>query len=606
MDPKLEYINTVDYKKMEKRIKDLVSVMTELNSKSVASRRLRYVEVDLEGERKAGRLQPDELYIPQHIIDTNIRREQSAYVQYVTQPNRACVIVDRRTPSQDTSLLERDFTMRVRYDGWQLPLYACIDGMQQNGYGMLEVVYDETKPGHLAHEFVQLGDFGYIADTRDLQEAEILARSYFFSRTKLLSLAANPEFQFDPAQVEKIVQGEPISGLSDAVIDSKDKSLYKIDKVMFRIQGIVHVAWTCESRCDNWVRPPVPLFIGRRKPFTPQEVQQMTLQAQISGQPINPTTIKAGKQDYETNYPYILFPYLISENDTISQLKGRVYLDQDCQEAASSLMSSFCTAHRRASGMYFSKDTDDPNSDLTMQKNVYFEPGALINSKIKQFQLSAPDAEVMNAIQTLILSNQNETSQVNFAAQNRKDSRKTATEVSAATQSQQALSTVQVVLFSQALKQTYTLMFSIIQSRVLAGLLPDVDPVIAQMYGGLYNIRPAGDSDVIERQQLIQSMTQAWPVMQNTPAAQVFLADLISRMFPEQAPRYLQVLQQAQQQQQSQQAQQMQQVIGVAQQVGKGIITLAEHPEFFSDTGRVHAFPIVQEAAKTLQQMQPK
>ena len=598
MDKKLEYIDTVDYEKMKSRIKDLVSVMTELNSKSVASRRLRYVEVDVEGERKSGRLQADELYIPQHIIDTNIRREQSSYVQYVTQSSRAVILSDRQAPYTDTGPLERDVSSRLRYDGWQLPVYACIDGMQQNGYGVMEVVYNESMPGHVAHEFVQLGDFGYVADTRSLQESELLARSYFFSRTKLISLANNPAFGFSLEQVMKIVEGEPISGLSDAIIDGKDKSLYKIDKIMFRVGGVVQVAWTCESRCDNWLRPPLPLFIGRRDPDQSPEGQ---MKSQMTGVP-------ATKEAYESEYPYILFPYLISENDTISQLKGRVYLDQDVQEAASSLLSSFCTAHRRASGLYFSKDTDDPNSDLTMQKNVNFEPGALINSKIKQFQLVAPDAEVMQAIQTLIASNQNETSQVNFAVSNRKDSRKTATEVSAASQSQQALSTVQVVLFSQALRQMYTLMFSVLQSRILAGLITEIDPLVAKLYSRSYAVKPAGDADVVERQQLVSQMMQAWPVIQSTPANVVFLCDLLQKMFPETAMRYVQVIMQAnaQQQQQQQQAQDqgLQQASAMAQQASKGIITLSEHPEFFSDTGKIHALPVVQEAAKQIAAMQ--
>lgn len=591
---KLDYINTVEYTKMKSKVKDLVSVMTELTSKSVASRRLRYVELDIEGERKAGRIQPDELYVPQHIIDTNIRREQSSYVQYVTQSPRAVVLTEKSNPNIVTTPLEYDVTQRLRFENWQLSLYACIDGMQQNGYGVMEISYDESKQGHVSHEFVQLGDFGYIADTRDLQEAEIIARSYFFSRTKLVTMANNPETGFSLEQVMKIVEGEPTTGLSDSVIDSKDKSLYKIDKVMFRVGGIVHVAWTCESRCDDWLRPPIPLFIGRRKPDASQEGQ---MRAQLTG---IPATIEA----YETGYPYVLFSYLISENDTISQLKGRVYLDQDCQEAASSLMSSFCTAHRRASGMYFSKDTDDPNADLAMQKNVYFEPGALINSKIKQFQLVAPDAEVMQAIQSLVLSNQNETSQVNFAAQNRKDSRKTATEISAATQSQQSLSTVQVVLFSLALRSTYQLMFEIMQSRVLAGLITDVRPEVKQMYGGRYIVKPSGDTDVIERQQLVQSMMTTWPVMQNTAAAIPFLCDLLQMMFPSIGNRYVEILQQAQAQQQSQQqstqAQMMQQALAMAKQMGDGIKMLAEHSEFFSDTGKIHALPVVQEASKKI------
>ena len=427
-----------------------------------------------------------------------------------------------------------------------------------------------------------------------MQEAELLGRSYFFSRTKLVALANDPNTGFQLDQVMKIVEGEPISGLSDAVIDSKDKSLYKIDKVMFRVKGIVHVAWTCESRCDNWLCLPRPLFIGRRAPYSQEETQQLVMQAAQTGKPLDQNILATGQKAYETDYPYVIFPYLVSENDTIGQLKGRVYLDQDTQEAATSLMSSFCTAHRRAAGMYFSKDTDDPNADLIMQKNVYFEQGCLIPSKVKQFQLTAPDADVMQAIQSVISANQNETSQVNFAAQNRKDSRKTATEISAASQSQQNLSTVQVVLFSSALRQVYQLMFDIMQSRIVAGLIKDVTPELKALYGRVYTIKPAGDVDVIERQQLVQAMMTAWPVMQTTAAAPLFLADMLMKMFPEQGPRYIQAIQQAAMQQQQQQAM-------LQQRVAPGIQALAANPHLLSEEGQQKALPAIQQVAAQLQ-----
>lgn len=594
LDKDTSYINSTDYNKLKDKLRDLVSIMDELTSKLVASRRLRYTEIDVEGERKAGRLQPDEMYIAQHIIDTNIRREQSAYVQYVTQPQRAVVLRDIMSPANDVALIEQDVTQKVRFDGWQLSLYACIDGMQQNGYGVMEVVQDQNQPGEVAHECVQQGDFGFIADTRDLQEAEMIARQYFFPKTKLVALASDPESGWSMVEVNKVIGSE--SAATDtadgSVVDAKDKSLYRIYKVMFRVNGVVNVAWARKDRCDDWLRAPRPLFLGRRSAPVPQQ-QQMQQQQQ----PQLPQT----QESYETAYPYVIYPYLISENDTISQLKGRVYLDQDTQEAVSSLLSSFCTGHRRASGLYFSKDISDPNDDLMMQKNVFFQPGALINSKVTQFQLTPPNAEMVSAINLLVSGNQNETSQVNFATQNRKDSRKTATEVSAASQSAASLSTVQVVLFSAALRTMYSMMYDIIASRVVAGLI-QVDPAVAPMYTRKYHLKPAGDTDVIERQQMVQQMMSAWPVVQNTPANIAFLSDLLSKMFPEQAGKYIQIFQQAQQQQQSQQAQQQQQMNQMNQQLASSVVSLSGHPEMFSDTGKIHALPAVQQAAAQIKQ----
>jgi len=90
---------------------------------------------------------------------------------------------------------------------------------------------------------------------------------------------------------------------------------------------------------------------------------------------------------------------------------------------------------------------------------------------------------------------------------------------------------------------------------------------------------------------------------------------MIEKMFPEQAQKYVQILQQAQQQQQQQQqaqqqqaqsaqGQAMQQAIGMAQTVGQEIIKMSKHPEFFSETGLMHVFPIIENAATTIQNMQ--
>jgi hypothetical protein len=336
--------------------------------------------------------------------------------------------------------------------------------------------------------------------------------------------------------------------------------------------------------------------------------EQPSLQALLpNGQPA-PQVPQQPLDVYETEYPYFLFPYLISENDTISHLKGRVYLDQDVQEAVSSLLSSTVTQARRASAMLFSRDTNDPNADILMEKNIYFKNGSIINGKISEFHLSPPDPGMFQAIQLLVSGNQNETSQVNFAVQNRKDSRKTAKEIEVATQQSQILSTVQVVLFSLALKSMYTKMATVIQSRVLCGIIK-VQPSLMPLYQRQWLVKPSGDTDVIEKQQLIQTMMSAWPVIQNTPCSQAFLTDLIEKMFPENAPKYLQAFMQANQQQQSQQAQMSQKIQEMAMSMGAGILHLVKHPEYFSDSGRIHALPALENAADQInsmkQQMNP-
>lgn len=602
------YINSVDYKTLENKFKELDDVLEDLNSKSLASRKLRYAEIDIEAAREEGRLQPDELYIPQHIIDTNIRREQSSYIQFETQSPRAVILEDQLDAAVDLSLLEKDLTKKLRYDGWQLPKFANIDGLQANGYGVMEVTMDMNNPGELGHDYVQFGDFAYIMDTRDIQSVEMTSRAYYFTRTRLIDLcgdATQPtEDDFSREQVEKIIEAVPDTTTPQTQTTEanygKERSLYKIKKIMFRVGGIVNVAWVCPTICDDWVRKPRPLYLGMRKMKPMGRFEQAAFQVKKT---VNPTAIPPSLQQYETEYPYILFPYLISENDTISHLKGRVFLDQDTQEAVTSLMSSLVTKTRRSAGLYFSKDVSDPNDDLLLQKNIFFRSGCLINSKVTEFELSAPDASMFSAVQALVASNQNETSQINFAVNNRKDSRKTAEEIRTATSQATLLSTVQVVLYSLASRSLYSKMVTIIKSRVNAGLIK-VSPNLIPLYQRSFSVKPSGDVDVMERAQMISTMMNAWPVYQNTPAASAFLADMTELLFPQNAPKYMQAFQQAQVQAQSQQAQQQQQLVGIAQQLGAGIVKLSEHPEYFSETGRIHAFPIVKTAAEQVEQMQ--
>lgn len=594
-----DYIGSVNYKDLEDKLKSLNDTLDDLGTKVDRSRKLRYTEIDIEAERAAGRFQPDELYVPQHIIDTNIRREQSAYVQYVSQSPRAVICRDKLDPAIDMALLDADLTSKLRFDGWQPSLFSTIDGFEAHGYAIMEVVMNQTNSGEVGHEMVQFCDFAFISDTRDIQSVEMTARTYYFTKTKLLGLCGDgtqPE-HWNRTEVDSLLGSDPSTNIPSDSTSIKDRSLYPVQKNMFRVNGIVQVAWSNTGKCKDWLRMPRPLYLGRRK-IIPQNKMQMVM-SQIKSTITQQPAIPPSQEVYETNYPYVLFPYLISENDTITQLKGRTFLDQDLQEAVSSLVSSTVTQARRASGLYFSKDVSDPNDDLLLQKNVFFKQGCLINAKVTQFQLTPPDPGMFSAIQMLVSSNQNETSQVNWAVNNRKDSRKTATEITTSSQQQQQLSTVQVVLFSLALTQMYRLMVDIIVSRVVCGLI-EVNQKVRPLYDRAFTVKPSGDTDVIERQQLIQQMMMSWQVIQNTPAAQVFLADLLMLMFPDRAQNYVKVMQDTQAQQQQQQASQQAQLNNLGVKMGAGIVKLADHPEYFSDIGRVHAFPVIQNEADNL------
>ena len=482
----------------------MLNVIGTLESTAVENRNSRKLNIDVDSERSDGHLDEDEFLVPAHIIDTNIRREQSKYVAYVTGSRRSAIFTSITEPTAATGELERDFTDKTRYSGWQVPLFKIIDGMQLHGYSIAEVQFDEDMPGHFAVEAVNYEDFGFPEDTRDIQACEMLVHRHYFTAIQLLDMVENDDFNEDI--VDRLVEDH---GQAPEV-----ESLYQVEKVLFRHDNKIHVEWSCNAKCDDWLRDPRPLYLGRRDGEMLQD---------------------------ETQYPYVVFPYNIQEDSAVQNATGRAFADRTTQETITSLMSSFVTAHRRAANFYFAKDNEDPNN-TNVQTSVKFQNGALIDANIKQFQLRPPDTSMIGAIQSLMSQNAQEQSQINYAAMNRQDSRKTATEIQAASSEAQMLSSTPVSLFSIALKDVYEWCWRIYQSRVIAGVIRPAASL--DMYlNHEFNIKPAGDVDVIERQEKSQKMMQAWGVVSQTALAPVFLQNMMRLMFPDEGESYAEMLQ---------------------------------------------------------------
>lgn len=502
----MQTTDLTNYEDATVKIRELLNVVSDLETVADENRNSRKLDVNIEAERSDGYLDEDEFLVPAHIIDTNIRREQSKYVAYVTGSRRSAIFTSITEPTAATGALERDFTDKSRYSGWQVPLFKVIDGMQLHGYSVAEVLFDTEKPGHFAVEAVNYEDFGFPPDTRDIQACEMLVHRHYFTA---LQLRETEDFNEDV--VEMLLDDNP-DGDSGTYLH--DESLYRIEKVMFKQDGKVFVGWSCCDKCHDWLREPRPLYLGRR---------------------LGDTFVD------ETEYPYVIFPYNIHEDSAIQNASGRAFLDRTAQETITSLMSSFVTAHRRASNFYFAKDNEDPNN-TNVQTGVKFQPGALIDSNIKQFQLSPPDSSMLGAIQSLISQNAQEQSQINYAAINRRDSRKTATEIQAASSEAQMLSSTQVSLFSIALKDVYEICFRIYQARVIAGVLRPTASLDLYL-NHTFSIKPAGDVDVIERAEKSQKMMQAWPVVSQTGLAPKFLQNMMRLMFPDEGEEYAEMLQ---------------------------------------------------------------
>ena len=122
--------NYMDYDDAVKEIHRLNSHLQTQTTKADEHRLLRHPTIDIDAEQRSGHLAPDELYIPLHLVDMNIRREQARYVSYISSSRRVAIFKSLNDVTFDSTVLEEDFTDKARYAGWQTSIFRIIDSMQ--------------------------------------------------------------------------------------------------------------------------------------------------------------------------------------------------------------------------------------------------------------------------------------------------------------------------------------------------------------------------------------------------------------------------------------------------------------------------------------------
>jgi hypothetical protein len=182
-------------------------------------------------------------------------------------------------------------------------------------------------------------------------------------------------------------------------------------------------------------------------------------------------------------------------------------------------------------------------------ESIKFEHGKTVPVACKQFKLDYPEPVMLKLAEYLETFNSQEVGNVNFAVNNRQDTRKTAREVSAASEEASLLRSVQVSLYSTFIREIYSFVWLIVQSQgsqgkitILLDYSTGQNDMEALSYE--YDIRAAGDTDLVKRQELLGLYMTYWPVVQNTPIALPFLAKMLKLAFAEDGVKYADMLMQ--------------------------------------------------------------
>ncbi len=554
MAEKEAYDRLFNFQLIKPRLTQLTAKWQAEIAETFTRRLIRNIDISVKALRDAGTIKEDETIVPVRVVDTNIEREKPAYINYLNASNRLSIFKCQAEPTLDCQALEAEWTNGMRYDEWNIPHFRVLDGAQLHGWDAVEVVYDESKPFHVAIEHIGHENFYFALDALDNQFCEVQVRRYSVSKLQLKDF--KDKYGFDATQVDLCLKATESNY-------NQDDNIF-IYKCFYKYQDIVYVGWYEERLTSDWLKKPAKLFLGIKVKVKEQvpSAPVMTPLGMVQG----PMQLVEKWVDADIKMiPVFILPYTETEQQTIASHKGRCFYDQYLQEAMTAITTGFTNAVVRSSNVYASVGADDPTNSSTSAPKQLDTPlvnGAVYDRPLNFFATPTPNPTVLNALQYLDMKNAADNGDVAFAVNNRQDSRKTAAEINTASQQQAMLSTVQVVLYSVFLRKVYSFAWLIAQSQALQERVPLLKTVEKQQInfetkqvevvmvndlekiGKTYQLFPAGDVDVIEKEQMINNMRMDWPVIQATPLANEFLKAFIEKRYPQYAQKWSAIIDQ--------------------------------------------------------------
>jgi hypothetical protein len=555
------YKRLFEYQRARTKLIQMTQDWSSIKKQAEVNRSMRKIEVDMEVMRSNGYLKPDECLIPIHVIDENVRKEQPQFLQYILGSEREAVFVCIDNPTINTEQQEGDYTRGLRYAGHEIPKYKCLDGAQVHGWDTLMVEYDDSKPFKVGYHHVGHEKLMFNLTAKDIQAEELIVLEHDCSVMQLKKFVNSNGF--DATQVTHI----------ERLFAEKDiKENIYIYQAMWKWNNTVYTAWSYIDRncCTDWLKKPAKLWLGLK-----EQVPQITIATvadPMSGMTVQvPQTTMTWQDVYETDYPVEILFYEETEEEKIIEHRGRCFKDQSKQEAQTALWSMYINGTNRASNVYGS--SKQPNTTGTPPKRLELslEPGCLYDSPMEFWNTPYPSPEILAAADRLDVRTQAEQGRIAESVINRQDARKTSAEIKSASNEEEKLASVDLMLYQVFWRNMHTRVWRIVKSLAMQGVIPflmiwkdentglyvnDISKLQLQ-----YDVRPAGDVDLIKRKQKQEArMAMLGPTQSIPPLYMAILMDLLKDALPQDYPKYVQIVQQFMQQQAMMAAQQQPQL----------------------------------------------
>lgn len=488
------------YGDVHNQIKQLIDAWDrEVVPKLEMNRIARYHNVDVKYDRATKTLKSeDDVFVPCRLINSNIERKKPAHLNYLRGPSNLVTFTDMNNPGESFEDVEVAFDNKMKYTNWDAPFVKAIDSALSMGNGAVEVLFDTSAPGKVSVEYISMCDVIFHTDTADIQAQEYVMRRYRWTKVQLRKFAVS--FEFDLAVVNDMLA---------KLKDSTDNTV-EVFKVYQRTDAGIQVAWWCALATTSWLKAPLAYATTAPGP--------------------------------ETKVPIIILRNNLVEDDKILASEGECKSSYNSQVSASALVSSMVSGTLRASIRRYAVDgPGDTNAEVLFSD----KESAISKRPLKQLQSEYPNPQLIAIADKIISLNAQEIGQVNYAVNNREDSRKTATEVQSADTAAAKLTSIAVLNLSNFIREVYTYAWRIMKYAAISGSIKFLPMENGQNDVSRINreflIVAAGDREQSRRAEMMQNFKELYPLVRGTALGQVMVSDMLRFALPMQGAKYQEI-----------------------------------------------------------------
>ena len=520
--------NLLDLNTANGLISQYISSHGAVEATTVTNRRLRSNKADVEQMRSAGLLQENQTFIGVRLINQNINQALPPLLSYLKQSPRMATFVPG-----DNSYLDQEFTRVLQYPGWEVPYIELLDGAELNGIGYMMVKADNTKLGGVSMETIPFNEIVYDRRLKSLQDSPAILIKHVITAVSFYHWDSFENFDKNSDAYNAIAKrllSEEVNVIGDDLV---------IYETFVKVNGFVYRGWYYKDS-RQWLKQPLPFSNG---------IEESVPEVNIDPTAMTTEPTYVSKPVHLTYYPIAVKRAEIKENRKHDEAEGRAVEDYHKQEAATTLMTAAVNGCTQAANTMWSPDGANLDGMAPAQLQYKIKNNAIWKTPMRAFTAPWPDPMIFKGIEAITQQNAMETNQVAWAVNNRKDSRKTATEIEAAQQQQGMLTGTSALVFSIFLRDVLTMTWPIVQSAAKKGsikfLIEVSNPAEKEaILSTQYEVKPAGDIDFIEKQQRITNIQQDLPMFQGTPIGQEMMKEYVRLRYPEKYDQWSKILSQ--------------------------------------------------------------